>query len=119
MLIRQTNIFKQRKLHALEINKDFIIFERERSIQLTEEGILKTQKILKIKKKFIRYYRTLGYICLKCTKSKSFLKDTNYIVENNKIVSVDEFTGRVMPNRQWNEGIQQAIEAKENVPQGI
>ena len=100
----------------LELNKDFIIFERERSIQLTEEGILKTQKILKIKNLFDITEPWVTYVLNALKVKVFFLKDTNYIVENNKIVSVDEFTGRVMPNRQWNEGIQQAIEAKENVP---
>jgi preprotein translocase subunit SecA len=100
----------------LKVNTDFIIYEKERLIQLTENGINKTQKILKIPNLFDITEPWITYI-LNALKAKVFfLKDTNYIVQNNKIVSVDEFTGRVMPNRQWNEGIHQSIEAKENVP---
>ena len=100
----------------LKVNTDFIIYEKERLIQLTENGINKTQKILKIPNLFDITEPWITYI-LNALKAKVFfLKDTNYIVQNNKIVSVDEFTGRIMPNRQWNEGIHQSIEAKENVP---
>ena len=100
----------------LKVNTDFIIFEKEKLIQLTENGINKTQKILKIKNLFDITEPWITYI-LNALKAKVFfLKDTNYIVQNNKIISVDEFTGRIMPNRQWNEGIHQSIEAKENVP---
>ena len=100
----------------LKVNKDFVIFEKERLIQLTENGISKTQEILNIRNLFDITEPWITYI-LNALKAKVFfLRDTHYIVQNNKIVSVDEFTGRVMPNRQWNEGIHQSIEAKENVP---
>lgn len=45
-----------------------------------------------------------------------FLRDVNYIVRNNEVVIVDEFTGRTMPGRRWSEGLHQAVEAKEGVP---
>jgi len=100
----------------LKVNNDFIVFEKERLIQLTETGITKTQKILNIKNLFDITEPWITYI-LNALKAKVFfLKDTNYILRNNKIISVDEFTGRIMPNRQWSDGIHQAIEAKEYVP---
>ena len=44
-----------------------------------------------------------------------FLRDKHYIVRDNQVIIVDEFTGRLMPGRRWSEGIHQAVEAKENV----
>ena len=100
----------------LKVNQDFVIFEKEKLVQLTENGVAKTQKILAIKNLYDITEPWITYV-LNALKAKVFfLKDTHYIVQNNKIVSVDEFTGRIMPNRQWNEGIHQSIEAKENVP---
>ena len=64
----------------LELNKDFIIFERERSIQLTEEGILKTQKILKIKNLFDITEPWVTYVLNALKVNRYVLKDPNYIV---------------------------------------
>ena len=52
----------------------------------------------------------------KCSKARAlFLRDKHYIVRDNQVIIVDEFTGRLMPGRRWSEGIHQAVEAKENV----
>jgi len=100
----------------LKGNYDFTIFEKEKSVKLTEQGILNIQKILNVKNLYGITDPWIPYI-LNAIKAKIFfLKDINYIIQDNKIMIVDEFTGRIMPGRRWNEGIHQSIEAKENIP---
>jgi preprotein translocase subunit SecA len=100
----------------LKGNYDFTIFEKEKSIKLTELGILNIQKILNIKDLYGLTDPWILYI-LNAIKAKIFfLKNINYIIQDNKIMIVDEFTGRIMPGRRWNDGIHQSIEAKENIP---
>ena len=54
---------------------------------------------------------------LQALKAKElFIKDTDYVVRDNEVMIVDEFTGRLMQGRRWSDGLHQAIEAKENVP---
>src|SRR5690606_33061156 len=60
--------------------------------------------------------RLMHYINAGLRAHALFQRDVDYIVRDNQVIIVDEFTGRAMPGRRWSEGLHQAVEAKENVP---
>ena len=95
---------------------DFTVDEKHRAIQLTDEGITKAEKLLGISniytEKGIKYVHHLETAV---RAEALFHKDKEYVVKDNAIVIVDTFTGRLQPGRRWNEGLHQAIEAKEGV----
>lgn len=95
---------------------DYVIDEKERHIYLSEDGVAKAESFFKID--------NLGeaenadiQVKINSALRANFLmhRDKDYIVENNEIIIVDEFTGRKMAGRRYSEGLHQAIEAKENV----
>ncbi len=99
-----------------ESEKDFIMDEKFHTIQVTDEGINKAEKRLNVENiytdKGIKYVHHLET----AVKAHAlYRKDKEYVVKNNEVVIVDEFTGRLQPGRRWSEGLHQAIEAKENV----
>jgi len=97
-------------------DEDFTVDEKLKAIQLTDSGIAKAEKVLGIENiytdagiKYVHHLETAA-------RAKAlFEKDTDYVVKDNEIVIVDEFTGRLQPGRRWSEGLHQAIEAKEGV----
>ncbi len=95
---------------------DYTVDEKHRAVLVNDDGISKVEKILGISdmysEKGVRYVRHLEQ---SLRASALFVKDRHYVVKNNEIIIVDEFTGRMMPGRRWSEGLHQAIEAKENV----
>lgn len=100
----------------LEKEKDYTVDEKFKSIALTDEGISKTEEILGIDNiytdKGIKYVHHLET----AIRAESlFQKDKEYVVKDNEVIIVDQFTGRLQPGRRWSEGLHQAIEAKENV----
>jgi preprotein translocase subunit SecA len=102
----------------LEKEKDFQIDEKRKEINLTEKGYKKTKE--KLGKKSL-YDADDPWILeiLNALKAKYIFKlNKDYIVLNNKILIVDEFTGRIMEDRRWSLGIHEAIETKENVELG-
>jgi preprotein translocase subunit SecA len=102
----------------LEKEKDFQIDEKRKEINLTEKGYKKTKE--KLGKKSL-YDSDDPWILeiLNALKAKYIFKlNKDYIVLNNKILIVDEFTGRIMEDRRWSLGIHEAIETKENVELG-
>jgi len=101
---------------GLKEGEDFSVDEKFRSISLTDNGIEKTEKILGIGNiytdKGIKYVHHLET----SVRAKAlFEKDKHYVVKNDEVIIVDEFTGRLQPGRRWSEGLHQAIEAKEGV----
>ena len=102
----------------LEKNIDFEIQEKQRDLFLTEEGYRKIIKVLgKIDPFAIKNPCILEI--LNALKALYFFKENkDYIILNNKVVIIDEFTGRVMEDRRWNLGIHEAIEIKENIVVG-
>ena len=100
----------------LKENIDFNVDEKLRVVTLTEDGILKIEKILGVgniyEEKGIRY---LHHLEQGLRAEVLFKIDRDYIVKNGEIIIVDEFTGRLMPGRRWSGGLHQAIEAKEGV----
>jgi len=100
----------------LEVNVHFKVDEKNRNIILTEQGTAQIEKILQIEDLYNPNDPWIPYILSAIKATALFFRNVHYIVQNNQIVIVDEFTGRIMPDRRWNEGLHQAIEAKESVP---
>ncbi len=95
---------------------DYTKEEKHRAISLTPEGITKAENALGVENmytdKSIKYVHHLET----AIRAKAlYHKDKEYVVKNNEVVIVDEFTGRMQPGRRWSEGLHQAIEAKEGV----
>ncbi len=100
----------------LKKDEDYEVHEKEKAATLTEQGIEKIEKILGLENiyqsKGIRY---LHYLEQALRANVLFQRDRDYVVKNNEIIIVDEFTGRLMPGRRWSGGLHQAVEAKEGL----
>ncbi len=100
----------------LEKDKDFELDEKTKNAYLTEEGMKKVEKLLKLDTLFSpKTINYLHYVIQAIRAHYLFKRDVDYVVKGGKVIIVDEFTGRLMPGRRWSEGLHQAIEAKENV----
>merc|ERR1712194_340337 len=100
----------------LEVNIHFKVDEKNRNIILTEQGTTQIEKILQVEDLYNPNDPWIPYILSAVKATSLFFQNVHYIVQNNQIIIVDEFTGRIMPDRRWNEGLHQAVEAKEGVP---
>ncbi len=100
---------------GIDPDGDYEVDEKQRSCILTDDGFVKTEKLLEINDLFDPKDPWAHYITNALKAKELFTKDVNYIVRNGEAVIVDEFTGRVMPGRRWSDGQHQAIEAKENL----
>lgn len=99
---------------------DFMIEPRSKSVQMTEEGILKVERLLRIPDDENlydpKYYALTHYLENALRAQFIYQRDRDYIVEaDGEVVIVDEFTGRKMSGRRWSDGLHQAVEAKEGV----
>ncbi|HIK36698.1 MAG: preprotein translocase subunit SecA [Geminocystis sp.] len=94
---------------------DYEVDEKMRNVFLTEEGYAKVEELLGVKDLYDPEDPWAHYIINALKAKELFIRDVNYIVRNNEVVIVDEFTGRVLPGRRWSDGLHQAIEAKEGV----
>ena len=95
---------------------DYEVDEKARNVLMSDEGFETAEKLLGVTDLFDRENPWAHYIFNALKAKELFTKDVNYMVRNDEIVIVDEFTGRVMAGRRWSDGLHQAIEAKENVP---
>ncbi|MBT5643959.1 MAG: preprotein translocase subunit SecA [Gammaproteobacteria bacterium] len=107
-------------------NKDdklFTIDEKQKSVSLTEDGHVQIEEIF-VKNNLLQKNETLydpkniqllHLIDASLKANLMYHKDIDYVVENNEIVIIDEFSGRKMPGRRWSEGLHQSVEAKESV----
>ena len=100
----------------LEVNVHFKVDQKNRNIILTEQGTAQIEKILQVEDLYNPNDPWIPYILSAVKATDLFFRNVHYIVQNNQIIIVDEFTGRIMPDRRWNEGLHQAVEAKEGVP---
>jgi len=100
----------------LELNIHFKVDEKNKNVLLTEEGSKQIEKILSIQDLYDPRDPWIPYIINALKANALFFNNVHYIVQNNRIIIVDEFTGRIMPDRRWGDGLHQAIEAKENLP---
>ena len=100
----------------LVLEQDYTLDEKARAAVLTEEGIAKSEKLLKVDNLYDpKYIEILHHINQALKAYTLFKRDVDYIVKNGEVIIVDEFTGRLMPGRRYSEGLHQALEAKENV----
>ena len=100
----------------LEVDVHFKVDEKNRNIILTEQGTAQIEKILQVEDLYNPNDPWIPYILSAIKATALFFRNVHYIIQNNQIIIVDEFTGRIMPDRRWNEGLHQAVEAKEDVP---
>ena len=99
----------------LEVNIHFKVDEKNKNVILTKEGAIQIEKILGITDLYNPEDPWIPYIINSLKATTLFFRNVHYIVQNDQIVIVDEFTGRVMPDRRWSDGLHQSVEAKENV----
>ena len=103
-------------IEYLEVNVHFKIDEKKKNVILTEQGTTQIEKILNIEDLYNLNDPWIPYI-INALKAKTlFFRNVNYIAQNNQVIIVDEFTGRIMPDRRWSDGLHQAVEAKEGLP---
>lgn len=99
----------------LTINEHFIVNQKRKTASLTEIGIQTCETLLAVSNLYDVTNPWIPYI-LNAIRAKVFyIKNKNYIVQNNKVLIIDEFTGRILYGRQWSQGLQQAIQAKESL----
>ena len=95
---------------------DYFVDEKSRSVSLTASGIAKAEKYFGVENLADPENATLSHHLNQAMKARGLMKkDIDYVVKDGQIIIVDEFTGRLMYGRRYNEGLHQAIEAKENV----
>lgn len=95
---------------------DYTLDEKEKNAKLTDEGINKAEAALKIDNLFdVRNVDLLHFVNNALKAHAIFKRDVDYVVQEGKIIIVDEFTGRLMPGRRYSDGLHQALEAKEQV----
>lgn len=99
----------------LENKKHFDIDEKGKKISLTDKGLERTKLLLNVNNIYSIQDPWIPYILNSLKARYLFFKDVHYILKNNNIVIIDEFTGRIMEGRKWGDGLHQAIEAKENI----
>jgi len=102
-------------VNSLNAEVDFVVDEKLKSASLSEAGIQKVEKILGVNNLYETNFSTIHHIEQAISARTLFVKDRDYVVRDNEVVIVDEFTGRLMEGRRYSEGLHQAIEAKENV----
>lgn len=106
------------KIAAKLTPEDYILDEKRRSVSLTDDGVEKVQKLLGIKNLYTpEYVRSVYHLDQSLRAQTLFKRDKDYVVTSDgEVIIVDEHTGRLMQGRRYNEGLHQAIEAKEKVP---
>jgi preprotein translocase subunit SecA len=100
----------------LDLNTHYKIDEKNKNVVLTEEGSKQIEKILSIQDLYDPRDPWIPYIINALKANALYFNNVHYIIQNNRIVIVDEFTGRIMPDRRWGDGLHQAIESKEKLP---
>ncbi len=102
-------------VERLNPSTDFTIDEKMRTAALTEYGITKIEKMMGVPNLYEKDFATVHHIEAALKAKTLFHRDKDYVVRDNQVIIVDEFTGRLLMGRRYSEGLHQAIEAKENV----
>ena len=100
----------------LKRNVHYTVDEKNKNIILLDKGSQQIEKILQIQDLYDPRDPWIPYVINAIKADSLFTNNVHYIIQNNRIVIVDEFTGRIMPDRRWGDGLHQAIEAKEKLP---
>lgn len=111
------NLYKQASLFAKQLREeDYEVDIKTRHVVLTEKGIEKAERFFGLQNLYdVQYVNLLHHINNALKATYIMQKDIDYVVQDGKVIIVDQFTGRLMHGRQYSEGLHQAIEAKENV----
>ena len=100
----------------IEETGDFIVNEKEKNINLTEEGVKKVEKFFHIENLADPEHLEIQHNIILALRAHNLMfRDQDYVVADDQVMIVDEFTGRIMPGRRYSDGLHQAIEAKEHV----
>ena len=113
-----TKIYEQinRIATRLQEDTDYKLYEKEKTVALTEEGVTHIERLLQINNLYDENNMNIQHHIIQALKAQRlFKKDVDYIVKNGEVIIVDEFTGRLMFGRRYSDGLHQAIEAKEGV----
>ncbi len=111
-------LYKQfaRLAPRFQAEQDFEVEEKAKRVTLTEDGIAKLEQLLKVDNVYApEHIELLHHIELALRARLFYHKDQEYIVKDGRVTIVDEFTGRLMPDRRWSDGLHQAVEAKEGL----
>ena len=115
---KSTEFYKIADMFAkkLKLDEDFTIDEKGKAVLLTDKGVEKAEKTFAVENYADADNLALQHYVTQALKANFIMKaDIDYMVKNNEIMIVDEFTGRLMEGRRYSDGLHQAIEAKENV----
>jgi len=100
----------------LEKGIDYIVNEKNHTVNLTEQGVLRCQEKLGIENLYDDMQSEWEHHIRQAIRAHAlYVKDVAYVVKDGEVLIVDEFTGRLMPGRRWSDGLHQAVEAKEGV----
>ena len=100
----------------IEETGDFIVNEKDKVVNLTEEGIKKVEKYFNIENLADPENLEIQHCIILALRANNLMfRDKDYVVKDDEVLIVDEFTGRIMPGRRYSDGLHQAIEAKEHV----
>jgi preprotein translocase subunit SecA len=100
----------------LKAEEHFEVKEKEHTVALTEQGVRLAEKLAGVESFYTAGNMEWPHLIDNSLKAHYLYKrDVNYVVQQGEVVIVDEFTGRLMPGRQWSDGLHQAVEAKEGV----
>lgn len=106
------------KYKGLDIEKgiDYVVNEKNHTVNLTEEGVLRCQEMLGVKNLYDDIQSEWEHHIRQAVRAHALYKrDVDYVVKDGEVIIVDEFTGRLMPGRRWSDGLHQAVEAREGV----
>ncbi len=100
----------------IEETGDFIVNEKEKTVNLTQDGVQKVEQFFHIKNLADPENLEIQHCVILALRANNLMhRDKDYVVKDDEILIVDEFTGRIMPGRRYSDGLHQAIEAKEHV----
>jgi len=100
----------------IEETGDFIVDEKEKSVNLTEQGVAKVEQFFHIENLADPENLEIQHNIILALRANNLMhRDKDYVVKDDEVLIVDEFTGRIMPGRRYSDGLHQAIEAKEHV----
>lgn len=117
-VMKSANLYKDadRFVKTLRENEDYTIDEKTKDITLTDQGTEKGEKYFRIANLYdIEHSALVHHVNQALKANYTMHNDVDYVVQEGKVVIVDQFTGRLMPGRAFSNGLHQAIEAKENV----
>ena len=116
--LKSASLYKDADAFAksLKIEADFLYDEKTKGVTLTEDGVKKAEKWYKVDNLYDIDHTSLVHFINQALKANYAMRnDVDYVVQDDQIIIVDQFTGRLMKGRSWSDGLHQAIEAKEGV----